>query len=220
MQCPPARASSRARLASSWPRTSARSGQGSDCGPPAHPRSGPRLPPVTSAASSTRGGLRRIRPPRLWRTKVAASDSEAAPTTSIPSASRLRRRPRRARRPRRTLRRSRATTIGSKPGRERSSPPSESSPSTAQRPLAETCSDPTRIPGRWRDPATRRSCAVRPSEVDGDSPGRILVAAIPDGPANAFSRLLKGSVARPTIVKPGRPGATSTSTRIAWPSSP
>jgi len=59
----------------------------------------------------------------------------------------------------------RAATIGSSPGTGRSSPPSDSSPRTAHRPAAVTCSEPTIIPSaiaRSSDaPPLRRSAGAR-----------------------------------------------------------
>lgn len=165
MEWLPARASSRACLASSWPLISARSGPGSVPTPPTSPTSSGPLSAATLLASSTRGGLLRVLPRRLSRSNVAASASVAAADTSIESASLASARPSSGTTTRLTLRRERATTIGSRPGTGRSSPPSESSPRTAQGPFALTCSDPTRIPraiARSSDaPLFRRSAGAR-----------------------------------------------------------
>jgi hypothetical protein len=172
MQWPPARASSIARRASSWPRTSARSGHDSAAGALIAWSEADVTPakPALSEASSTRGGIPRARPRRLSRRTVAASARVAAPTTSIPPARILRAslasaRPSSGTTTRPTRRRTSAETMGSSPGTARSSPPSESSPITAHRPLAVTCSDPTRTPraiARSSDaPLLRNSAGAR-----------------------------------------------------------
>jgi len=147
MLCPPARASSRPRRASICPRTSARSGPGSGPGHPNRSRPAPATPSsVASAASSTRAGRLRALPRRFSRSSVAASDRVEAPATSIRPASPASVKPSDGTTTRPTRRRARAATIGRRPGIERSSPPRDNSPRTAHRPLATTCSDPTRIP--------------------------------------------------------------------------
>ena len=107
------------------------------------------------------------------------------------------------------------------PGTGRSSPPSESSPMNAHRPVARTCSEPSRIPtaiARSSDaPALRRSAGARFTVIRRGGKARPLLRIAPRTRSRASCRAASGS---PTIVKPGRPGATSTSTRITRPSIP
>ncbi len=166
-QWPPARAISRPRRASSWPRTSTRSGQlrfafavSASAG-----TSGPSASGRISSASSTRGGATLARPPRLARMSWAAAASVAAGTTSTPPARAASAAPSAGTITRRTRLRPKAATIGMRPGTGHSSPPNESSPRTAHRPSALTCSEPTRIPramARSSDaPPLRRSAGAR-----------------------------------------------------------
>ena len=226
MQWPPARASSSPRRASSWPRTSARSGSAAGtCRPPASPSPSRVTPPSdskrTSSASSNRGGTRRALPRRLARRSVAASASVAAGTTSTPSARAASATPAAGTITLRTRRRARAATIGSSPGTGRSSPPSDSSPRTAHRPAAVTCSEPTMIPSAMarsnEAPPLRRSAGARLTVIRRGGYSYPLLRMAP----RTLSRASCSAVsARPTMVKPGRPGATSTSTRTGRPSRP
>ncbi len=146
--CPPASATSSARRASTWPRTSARSGQSGSgpgvvraTGPP-----GPELAPTVTEMSSTRAGTGPRRTPRRGRrTASTASARLAAPITSRPPARRASATPSAGTTTLRTPCRASAATIGRMPGTVRSSPPSDSSPTSAVRVAARTCSEPRRI---------------------------------------------------------------------------
>jgi hypothetical protein len=145
-QWPPASAISIPRRASNWPLTSSRSG------PPPLPALDAAAVPgslcssARFSANSTRGGRCLAPPRRLSLSNMAASASVAAPTTSTPPARRASTSPSAGTMMRLTRRPAKATTMGRSPGTGLNSPPSDSSPRTAQRPSALTCSEPTRIP--------------------------------------------------------------------------
>ena len=114
-----------------------------------------------------------------------------------------------------------AATMGRIPGTGRTSPPSDSSPMNAQRPLARTCSEPSRIPSAIARsspaPALRTSAGARLTVIRRGGKARPLFRIAPRTRSRASWRAVSG---RPTMVKPGSPGATSTSTRITRPSMP
>jgi len=60
----------------------------------------------------------------------------------------------------------------------------------------------------------------RPGQVHGDAPWWVLVAAVSMAPRTRSRASCNAVSANPTIVKPGSPGATSTSTRTMRPSRP
>jgi len=162
---PPARATSRPRRASTWPRTS------------------DTVIPSTSRASSTA--------------------SVATSTRPMP-------------------RRARAATIGRTPGTDRTSPPSDSSPMSATPPEpGRICSDPRRIPtaiARSSDaPVFRRSAGARLTVI---RRGGWVNPSLRNAPRTRSRDSWSAASARPTTVNPGRPGATSTSTRMNRPARP
>ena len=188
---------------------------------PAPPAIGPVCP---SPASSIRsGGAGRF---RLRRDPASRRSS-----TTWPRSTPVGRRPRgrgRPRRPLRTGRRSDATprsasaaTIGNMPGTARRSPPSDSSPMNAHRPLARTWSEPSRMPMAMarssEAPALRRSAGARLTVIRRGGNARPLLRIAPRTRSRASWSAASG---RPTMVNPGRPGATSTSTRMTRPSMP
>ncbi len=222
--CPPASAISSARRASSWPRTSDRSGTSSEAGS------------TSGSTASLTAGRRQAahRPARAvaaWR--GASGPAAAGRPRPRPGATRRRRpryrrrgappRPSRpARATRRTPCRRRASTMGRIPGVGRTSPPSDSSPISANRPgRARTCSEPRRIPtaiARSSDaPVLRSSAGARLTVI---RRGGWLKPAFRIAPRARSRASWSAASARPTIVNPGRPGATSTSTRITRPSRP
>ena len=200
--------------------------------PPGRARMGPcavatgRAPRSAEAPAGpvivTRGiatGTRRGRRPR---TSSAASARLAAPTTSIPSTRRPSSTADGATTTRPIRRSASAATIGRMPGTGRTSPSRPSSPrrATGSGP-ARTCSEPRRIPmamARSSDAPVLRSSA-----------GARLTVRRRGGKANPAFRIAPRTRSRasctavsprPTTVKPGRPGATSTSTRMDRPSRP
>ena len=231
---PPARAISSARRPTAWPRTSARSGA-SGPGPdrlgrrslawpcsPAPPAdrhwSVHRRPARSARVASAGSACGAIRPaagarrPGPDSTPVAASTSGAR--LASPAASdgtTIRRDPRSAS----------ATTIGNVPGTARRSPPSDSSPMNAHRPVARTWSEPSRMPMAMarssEAPALRRSAGARLTVIRRGGNARPLLRIAPRTRSRASWSAASG---RPTIVNPGRPGATSTSTRMTRPSMP
>ena len=217
--CPPARAISNARRASTWPRTSPRSGTS---GSGAIGDAGSPRPAGRSGAASTRaatvGNRRRDDDERRIR---IASPREPAPIDSIPSTSRASARASAGTMTRRTPRRARAATIGSRPGTGRTSPPSDSSPTSAQRPAARTCSEPSRIaaaiPRSSEAPRLGRSAGARLTVIRRGGYVKPLLRIAPRTRSRASWSAVS---ARPTIEKPGRPGATSTSTRTTLPARP
>ena len=168
-------------------------------------------PPAGRAASSIRAGTTTAR-----RRRRAPVDRRSArrPRPARPPGTRRRRRPG-APRPaaaagtttRRAPRRTSAATIGRMPGTGRSSPPSESSPMNAQRPVARTCSEPSRIPtaiARSSDaPALRRSAGARFTVIRRGGKARPLLRIAPRTRSRASCRAASG---RPTIVNPAGPG--------------
>ena len=173
-------------------------------------------PPEASATRSIRGGVTTAR--RLGRRRMisAASPSVATPTTSIPSTSDASATADAGTTIRRSPRSARAAVIGNTPGTGRTSPPSDSSPTSAIRPgPVRTCSDPSRIPSaiaRSSDaPALRRSAGARLTVI---RRGGWTKPALRIAPRTRSRASWSAVSARPTIVKPGRPGATSTSTRM------
>ena len=108
--------------------------------------------------------------------------------------------------------------------RERHGPraPSDSSPISATRPgPARTCSEPSRIPtaiARSSEaPAFRRSAGARLTVI---RRGGWTNPALRSAPRTRSRASWSAASASPTIVNPGSPGATSTSTRISRPSRP
>ncbi len=108
------------------------------------PTAGPPVAAASASASPTRPASRAQTAAPL----ATASATPAAGTITL-----------------RTRRRARAATIGSSPGTGRSSPPSDSSPRTAHRPAAVTCSEPTMIPSAIarssEAPPLRRSAGAK-----------------------------------------------------------
>lgn len=218
---PPARAISRPRRASACPRTSTRSGIADATWPPVAPTTAPSIDRPIASTSSIRGGEATTRCRRA-RTRSTASLSVWTPNTSAPSARHPSSTAAVATITRRTPRRTSAVTIGRMPGTGRTSPPSDSSPTSAIRPgAARTCSDPRRIPtaiARSSDaPALRRSAGARLTVI---RRGGWTYPALRSAPRTRSRASWSAASARPTIVNPGNPGATSTSTRINRPSRP
>ena len=227
MQWPPPRAISSPRRASSWPRTSARSGPAGVATPDppvivaawATPSSGSTR---TSSPSSTRGGATLARPRRVARSSSAASASVAAATTSTFSASDASTAPSAGTMTRRTRRLPRAATMGSRPGHE--------TQVAAQRQLAQHGPAPGSLdllradhdPERDRQIERRAALAkIRGRQIDGDAAGRILVSTVADGPAHPLTRFLQRRVGQADDGEArAGPGATSTSTRTSRPSRP
>src|SRR4051794_4189162 len=174
----------------------------------------------TSSIRGGAGATRRRRP--LDRTTSIASARVSTPTTSSPAISRASSTAAVATTTRRRPRRASTATMGSTPGTARTSAPSESSPINAARPgPARTCSEPSRIPtaiARSSDaPAFRRSAGARLTVI---RRGGWTNPAFRSAPRTRSRASWRAASARPTIVNPGSPGATSTSTRISRPSSP
>ena len=220
MQWPPASASSRARLASSWPRTSARSGPGSaPAATRANPRSGlarprrrRRAPPAAAWYASCRAGSRAaaLRPRPAWQPPTRRCRRPAGLPPGHPTAPR-------------------PASPSAAPGPR----PSAAAPARAQlapeRQLAEDGPAAVRFhllrsdQYPQGDREIQRGAALahlRRGEVDGDPSRWVLVAAVPDGARTRSLASCRAVSASPTIVNPGRPGATSTSTRIGRPSRP
>ena len=173
----------------------------------------------TAVASSTRSGCRG-EDRRRARSASTASGIEPTGRISTPPTSRASAAPSAGTTTRATPRRARARTIGSRPGTDRTSPPSESSPINAARPArAVNCSEPTRIPiaiaRSAADPVLGRSAGARLTVMRRGGWTKPEFRSAPRTRSRA-SRM--PTSASPTIVKPGRPGATSTSTRITRPS--
>ena len=220
---PPASAISSARRASSCPRTSARSGTSPGIGGLAAGRGATglvaRRPP-----SSTRGGPAGSRVRRRDRTASTASrERRHADDLDARRRAAPRRRPSgRDHDPPRRPRRASAATIGRTPGTGRTSPPSDSSPMSAIRPgagadLLRAEEDPD------RDREIERGAGlaqVGRREVDRDPPRRMANPALRIAPRTRSRASWRAASARPTIVNPGSPGATSTSTRMTRPSRP
>ena len=174
---------------------------------------GRELDPRRLAAGRARGAPRaesgRLRERGRRRRRRSPPASRASATPSAGTTTRL------------TRRRARAATIGSSPGTGRSSPPSDSSPRTAQRPAARHLLRPDQDPERDRQVQRRAALAqVRRGQVHRDPARRVLVAAVADGAADALAGLLQGRVRQPDDREARQPGATSTSTRIGRPSRP
>ena len=218
---PPASAISSARRASTWPRTSARSGTSGSGrrsaipvrrdrpagpGPPPPAR---RSPAAGGATPSTAGSAS---PPRGSRHRSISMPSTRRASASASAGTMTRRTPRRAS----------AATIGSRPGTGRTSPPSDSSPTSAQRPAARTCSDPSRIAAAMPEVERRAALRqVRRREVDRDPARRVGEAAVADRAAHALARLLERRIGQARRSRSrADPGATSTSTRTTRPSRP
>ncbi len=212
---PPASAISSARLASGWPRTSARSAAGRP-GPARDAVGslpGPTAPPSSSPTLGDPIGLDRDRGERMRST---TSVSVSTGRISTPSTSPASTAAARATTTRRTPRRAIAATIGRMPGTGWTSPPRDSSPSIPIRPLpGRTCSDPSRIPtaiAKSSDaPALRRSAGARLTVI---RRGGYAKPALRSAPRIRSRASWSAASASPTIVKPGNPEATSTSTRI------
>ena len=225
--CPPASAISSARRPRACPRTSARSGTSRGRLAPCHPLAGAstgagagrsgcprelnpgrRLEPARRSARRCEGGRRR----RPGRPPAGSRRGRPGPASARLPRARRRGPPLAWRAPR--------PSAGS-PARGRSSPPSESSPMNAQWPVARTCSEPSRIPtaiARSSDaPALRRSAGARLTVIRRGGNARPLLRMAPRTRSRASWNAASG---RPTIVNPGRPGATSTSTRMTRPSMP
>jgi len=232
---PPARATSRPRRASTWPRTSDRSGtndmelspglgvtlsassaavsSSASC-----PSAAERSPPTSSTRA---GAATRIRVRRAW-TISTAWRSRSTPDTVIPSTSRASSTASVATSTRPMPRRARAATIGRTPGTDRTSPPSDSSPMSATPPEpGRICSDPRRIPtaiARSSDaPVFRRSAGARLTVI---RRGGWVNPSLRNAPRTRSRDSWSAASARPTTVNPGRPGATSTSTRMNRPARP
>ena len=213
--CPPASAISSARRAPCWPRTSARSGTAASGSTIAGPAATSPSPIVTRGIAT---GFRRG---RRARTASAASArvptptiagppaSRASSTTAVPTTTRA-------------IPAGSAATIGSTPGTGRTSPPSDSSPRNATgNDPARTCSEPSRMPramARSSDaPPLRRSAGARLIVI---RRGGKVKPALRIAPRTRSRASWSAVSARPTMVKPGKPGATSTSTRMNRPSRP
>ncbi len=159
---------------------------------------------------------------RPARTVSTAAASVATPTTSTPSTRRASSTAVSATTTRRSPRRARAATIGRMPGTGRTSAPSDSSPMRPIRPgPGRTCSDPSRMPiaiARSSEaPALRRSAGARLTVI---RRGGWTNPAFRNAPRTRSRASWSAVSARPTMVNPGRPGATSTSTRMNRPSRP
>ncbi len=221
---PPARAISSARRASDWPRTSARSGVAEDGSGRCADVPGRGASDLDGAAArtcrSTRSrwtGWRIVRRPAV--TIATASPSVSAGMTSTPGTRRasaaLAAATTTCSRPLATS----APTIGRVPGTGRISPPSDSSPINAglARP-ARICSDPSRIPmaiARSREePALRNSAGARLTVIRRGGNTNPAFRMAPRTRSRASCRAASPS---PTMVSPGKPGATSTSTRMIRP---
>ncbi len=180
-------------------------------------------PPLADpSTSSIRGGTTAVRARRRARTTSTAASSVSTPQTSTPSTSLASSTAAAATTTRRSPRRAKAATIGRTPGTDRTSPPSDSSPISASRPPpARTCSEPSRIPtaiARSSDePALRRSAGARLTVI---RRGGWTKPAFRRAPRTRSRASWSAASASPTMVKPGSPGATSTSTRIIRPSRP
>ena len=159
---------------------------------------------------------------RAARTTSAASATVGHRRRLDPGARRPRRPPRPARRPgaRRAARAprpsagSRARGGPRRPGRARRSARSGPGP-------ARTCSDPSRMPSaiaRSSDaPALRTSAGARFTVI---RRGGWWYPALRSAPRTRSRASESAASGRPTIVNPGRPGATSTSTRTTRPAIP
>ena len=175
---PPASAISSARRASSWPRTSARSGRASRRTRRAVDRwRGPPRPPPAGSASSTRGGAGRVErrgAPRGPRRRPRAASR--TPTTSMPPTRRASSHGvgRDDRRGRRRAGPARRPSAGC-PAPVETSPPSDSSPTSASRPgRGDDLLRAEQDPHRDREVERRTGLAqVGRSEVDRDPAGRV-----------------------------------------------
>ena len=215
--CPPARAISSARRASSCPRTSARSGTTVGGVTDAVARVVSAPPP-----SSTRDGAEERGRERGVRRASTAAARSGTPISCSDAASRASARPSSGTTIRRTPRRTSAATIGSSPGTVRTSPPRDSSPTSAQRPPpARTCSEPRRMPiaiARSSEaPALRTSAGARLTVIRRGGCTNPALRSAPRTRSRASDSAASG---RPTMVMPGSPGATSTSTRTTRPTRP
>ena len=217
---PPASAISSARRASSCPRTSARSGHGSARRVGGLDRRSPHGLVASRRARPASGAWSRLASPASsGRTASTASPSVARRRSSrSPAPARPPRSPPRVRPPaaRRAGRAPRASAAA--PAPRRTSPPSDSSPSSAHRPAARTWSEPSRIASAIArssdEPVLRRSAGARLTVIRRGGWTNPLLRSAPRTRSRASWSAASGS---PTIEKPGSPGATSTSTRTTRP---
>ena len=160
-----------------------------------------------AGATATRGRPRPRR--RRWRPGSARSRARARPPRPPPPGTTTRWTPAAAS----------AIAIGRIPGTRRTSPPRPSSPISPIRPgPARSCSDPSRMPSaiaRSSDaPAFRTSAGARLTVIRRGGWWNPALRRAPRTRSRASDSAASG---RPTIVNPGRPGATSTSTRTTRP---
>ena len=202
---PPASAISSARRASSWPRTSARSGQGSADEASADSARDPSSRPAASTRSGAGFGRRRE---RLERTTSTAAESEPTGTTSIPSTRRASSTTAAGTTTRRTPRRCSAATIGSIPG------------TAAHLAAQPELTDERQASGRrqhllrpeedrHRDRQVERRARlaqVRRREVDRDPARRVDEPGVAQRAADPLARLLERCVGQSDDREPGQPG--------------
>ena len=188
---PPASAISRARRASAWPRTSARSGISSSGPPPAEDAAA-----GASSGTSSPGWRGAGRATRRPRSDVDCLASVPAPTTSIPAhQARLvdahrRGRPPARRRDGRAPRPSAGAPARVAPRRRGRAP--RAAPSGR---AACTCSEPTRIGDR--DPQVERGAGLRHvgrGQVHRDAARRVHEPAVAEGAAHPLAGLAKRGV--------------------------
>src|SRR4051794_25944314 len=205
---PPASATSSARRASTCPRTSDRSGTATSTAVTVLTRSAVEPPEMLTCGIGT--GTRRGRRTRI---AAAASDKAVTPVTRSPSTSRTSATAASATTIRPTPWAARAAAIGRIPGTVRTSPVSDSSPTnpTVAEP-GRTCSEPSRIPiaiaRSIEAPDFRRSAGARLIVIRRGGNTNPAFRSAPRTRSRASWRAVS---ARPTIVQPGIPGATSTS---------
>ena len=198
--CPPAAASSSARRASGWPRTSAMSGDAGGGWPATGSRwsghgSSPRKASTSSASVSTAR--------TLCRPTSSASRADATATTTSSAST--------------------TSTMGTVPGTARTAP---SRPSSPRKPTPSTrsgssCSDATSTPT-----AIARSSPLPPLRVPDGARLTVIRRVGQSRPLDSSADRTRSRASRhdasgkPTTAKPGRPFETWTSTLMGRPSTP